>query len=69
VNGAPAETVVAMEPCHMDTSQPNGLTDVINYPIYATLPLDTVETVYVEVTFDDGTSDFAQFNRADILIP
>ncbi len=69
VNGAPAETVVGMEPCHEDTAQPNSLMDVINYPIYATLPLDSVETVYVEVVFDDGTTDFAQFNRSEILIP
>jgi len=69
INGAPAETVVAMEPCHEDTAQPNGMNDVLSFPIYTTLPLDSVESVYVEVVFDDGTSDFAQFDRAEILIP
>jgi hypothetical protein len=69
VNGEPAETVVGMEPCHDETAQPNGLTDVINFPIYATMPLDSVESVYVEIVFDDGTTDFAQFERSEILIP
>lgn len=69
VNGAPAENDVALEPCYEDTAQPNGLVDVATYLPYVTLPLDSVESVYIEVTFDDGTSDFAKFNRSDILIP
>lgn len=69
INGEPAETVLGMEPCHDDTAQPNSLTDVVNFPIYANFPLDSVESVYVEIVFDDGTSDFAQFDRSEILIP
>jgi hypothetical protein len=69
INGAPADTVVAMEPCHTDTAQPNGLTDVITYSPYVALPLNSVETVYVEIVFDDATSDFAQFDRSEIVIP
>ena len=69
VNGAPADNVVPMEPCNVDTAQPNGLTDVINYSPYVTLPLDSVDSVYVELTYDDGTTDFAQFSRPEILIP
>ena len=69
VNGAAADNVVPMEPCHEDTAQPNGLTDVINYSPFVTLPLDSVDSVYVELTYDDGTTDFAQFDRAEILIP
>lgn len=69
VNGAPATEIVPMEPCNIETAQPNGLTDVITYPPYVALPLNSVETVYIEVTYDDGTSDFAQFARPEILIP
>jgi hypothetical protein len=69
VNGAPADTLVSMEPCNVDTAQPNGLTDVINYSPYVTLPLNSVETVFIELTYDDGTTDFAQFSRTEILIP
>lgn len=69
VNGGAADNVVAMEPCLEGTAQPNGLTDVINYPIYVTLPVDSVESVYVEIVFDDGTTDFGQFERLEIFIP
>lgn len=69
INGAPADQVLALEPCHQDMQTPNVLTDVETYPIYATLPPDSVNTVYVEITFDDGTTDFAQFNRNEIQIP
>lgn len=69
VNGAPADTLVPMEPCHDDTAQPNAMTDVANYLPYVVLPPESVETVYVEITFDDGTTDFAQFARSAVLIP
>lgn len=69
VNGAPADQVVALEPCHEDTASPNAMTDIDNFSPYVTLPLSSVDTVYVEITYDDGTTEFAQFNRNEILIP
>ena len=69
INGEPADNVVAMEPCHEDTGAPNAMTDPVNFPIYATLPQGSIESVYVEITFDDGTTDFARFSRSDVLIP
>lgn len=69
VNGEPADNVFAMEPCNVDMAQPNVLADPINFPIYVEYPPESVETIYVEITFDDGTTDFAQFNRNEILIP
>ncbi len=69
INGAPADQVFPLEPCYDDLQTPNSIVDVETYLIYATLPPDSVETVYVEVTFDDGTTDFAQFNRNEIQIP
>ncbi len=69
VNGEPATNVVPMEPCHDDTAQPNAMTDIENFLPYVGYPLDSVESVYIEVVFDDGTSDFAQFNRNEVLIP
>ena len=69
INGAPADQVFPLEPCYYDLQTPNSIVDVETYLIYATLPPDSVETVYVEVTFDDGTTDFAQFNRNEIQIP
>lgn len=69
INGAPATEAVALEPCHDDTSSPNAMTDMENYLPYIALPPESVDTIYVEITFDDGTTDFAQFSRAEVLIP
>lgn len=69
LNGAPAETVYAMEPCHEDMAQPNAMSDVANFLPYVTLPLNSVESISVEITYDDGTTETAQFNRAEVQIP
>ncbi|EAR50159.1 hypothetical protein OG2516_15764 [Oceanicola granulosus HTCC2516] len=68
LNGAPPEQVVAMEPCHEDTATPNAMSDPAFQP-YIALPPGSVESIYVQVTFDDGTGDFARFERAQIEIP
>lgn len=69
INGAPADQIVALEPCHDDMATPNALIEIEQFLPYVTLPADSVETVYVELTFDDGTTDFAQFSRNEIQIP
>ena len=69
LNGAPATEVVPLEPCHEGTNQPNALTDVGNYLPYITLPGDSVASIYVELAYDDGTTDFAVFQRQAILMP
>ncbi len=69
INGEPAENIMPMEPCNLEYQQPNSMIDGDNFPPYITLPGNSVETIYVEITFDDGTTDFAQFNRNEILIP
>ena len=69
INGAPAETVVAMETCYDEMAAPNVMQDVANFLPYVAYPLSSVDSIYVEIVFDDGTTDFAQFNRSDIQIP
>lgn len=69
INGEPAETSFPMEPCNTDYAQPNAMIDMANFPPFITLPPNSVETIYIEITLDDGTEDFAQFNRNEILIP
>lgn len=69
VNGAPADEPVVMEPCHTDTAQPNGLADVENYLPYLTFPPNSVESVTVALTYDDGTTQTASFARNSILLP
>lgn len=69
INGAPADNVVAMEPCYDDLSTPNAMTDAANVLPFVAYPLGSVESVYVEITYDDGTEDFGQFDRAEVQIP
>lgn len=69
LNGAPATQVFPMEPCHADTASPNAMTDVANFLPYETFPSGHVTSIYVEIVMDDGTTDFAQFDRNEVLIP
>lgn len=69
INGEPATNVVPIEPCNEEFAQPNVMVDVENFLPYVTHPLQSVESVYVEIVFDDGTTDFAQFDRAEVRIP
>lgn len=68
INGAPAATVLEMEPCHTDTAQPNALT-MESGTIYLTLPLQSVESVAVQLVLDDGTVIDASFDRKSVLMP
>jgi hypothetical protein len=67
VNGGD-KTVLPMEPCHEDTAQPNALLMETILP-YVILPLGSVETVAVFVTYDDDTPDQADYERKAVLIP
>ena len=69
INGEPADNVVPMEPCNEDYAQPNAMIDVENYLPYVAFPLEAIESVYVEIVYDDGTGDFAQFDRNEVRIP
>ena len=68
VNGAKAETVLAMEPCHGDEAVPNALKLAGVLP-YVTLPLNSVQSVSVVVVFDDGSAEPAEYLRAAVLMP
>ncbi len=68
-NGDPADTVLPMEPCYMDTGQPNGLVDIINYPIYLVMPSESVQSVRIEVVFDDATESGVELLRNQIVMP
>lgn len=69
LNGEPATNVMPMEPCNTDYAQPNVMIDVENYLPYVSFPLGSVESIYVEIVYDDGTTDFARFNRNEVRIP
>lgn len=69
LNGAPADQPVALEPCHVDTAQPNALVEVETYLPYLAFPPGSIETVTVTLTYDDGTSETASFDRKSVLLP
>lgn len=69
INDAPADRVVRMEPCHDDMAQPNVMTDIVNFPPYIPFPLSSVDSIYIEIVFDDGTLDSVQLDRDAIRIP
>ena len=69
INGAPADRVLAMEPCDDTLAQPNAMHDVDNFSPYVVYPLGTVESVSVEIVYDDGTTDFTKVSRSAVQIP
>ena len=69
LNGqAPTETF-PMEPCNEGTATPNALTQVEDFLPYIVAPLGSVERVTVRLTYDDGTTEEASFDRGGVLIP
>lgn len=69
LNGAAPETPLAMEPCYEAEAQPNALKMDQGVLPYIAQGLDTVQTVTVAVTFDDGTVETAEYARAAVLMP
>lgn len=67
LNGA-AEQVFEVEQCHTETAQPNALKMETHLP-YITYALGSVNSVTVTLIFDDGTTDAAEYQRKDILMP
>ncbi len=67
MNGGPLEEW-PMEACHEDTNAPNAMTDDPT-AIYKSYPLGSIETIKVEITYDDLTADTATFDRRGAMIP
>lgn len=67
VNDDPLETWPLPE-CHEDTNSPNAMLDGDGLP-YREYGLGTVQTVTVELIYDDLTTDKATFNRQGAMIP
>lgn len=67
VNGA-AEKIWDVEPCYLETRQPNAMKLEDHMP-FIRLIGGSVETVKITLYYDDGTSDTATFSRNQILMP
>lgn len=68
VNGARAETIYQLEPCHLGTAPPNALTMQDHLP-FVKFPLQAVQQVDVRIIYDDGSEDTATFLRRNVLMP
>ncbi|TDK52142.1 hypothetical protein [Antarcticimicrobium luteum] len=67
VNGAPLQ-VWPLPPCHEEYSTPNAIIETDGNPML-TYPPGTIATVEIELTYDDLTTERAQFSRASVLMP
>ena len=67
LNGAEPE-VWPLPPCHADQSSPNAIQEGDGLP-YRSFPLGSVQSVHVEVTYDDLAVEDAGFERAAIKMP
>lgn len=67
VNGG-AETEWDGEPCYDGEAVPNAQKATDKLP-YISLPPGSVKTVTVKITYDDGKTDEASYQRADIMTP
>lgn len=66
INTDTPDTVWEMEPCYEDEGAPNAIKAEGRLP-YTGFALGSVETVVVQITYDDGTTDGARFGRAGLL--
>jgi len=57
------------EPCYDDTNTPNAIKMPDGHLPYTVLPLGSVYSVTVEITYDDGTRESETFERAAIMMP
>ena len=67
ING-PADTDLQLEKCNLEYQQPNVILDT-SIPLYTTRTLDSVKTIAVEITYDDGTKQAEVIDASKVLIP
>lgn len=68
INSTEVDTVYKLEDCHEDTNTPNAMLMEDHLP-YLVFEAGSIETVTVEVTYDDGTTDIETFERKAIMTP
>ncbi len=67
LNGGPMQ-VWPMPPCLEGTATPNALRTEDGLP-YIAQPLGSIETVRIELLYDDLSEEAAEFSRSDVLMP
>ncbi len=67
INGAPPE-IWPLPGCHMEMPMPSVMLPEDGLP-YRDFAPGSVQTIEVEITYDDLTTDSATFQRAQVLMP
>lgn len=67
INDGPVQ-VWPLPPCLEDTAQPNAIRAEDGLP-YQVFGLGSVQSISVEILFDDLSEDSASFERSDVLMP
>ena len=68
INGDPPNLAYPMQVCGPDEGAPSPIDTEGRLP-YVEFPLDSIVSVTIELTYDDGEVATETFNRADIEIP
>lgn len=68
LNGNPADQIRIMEPCYEDEAAPNAIKAEDHLP-YITLPPGSVNSITIELVYDDATTDTETFTREAVQIP
>lgn len=67
LNGGPMQ-VWPLPECHEGTATPNAITGE-DGPPYLTQPLGSIQSVRIELLYDDLSEESAEFTRGDVLMP
>jgi len=67
INDAPMQ-VWTLPPCLIDTAQPNAIRTEDGLP-YQAFALGSVQSIAIEILYDDLSTDNARFDRAQVLMP
>ena len=68
-NGAAPDIPLTMEPCHDGEAQPNALKMDQGALPYVPYDMDLIQSVTVQVTFDDGSTETEDYQRKDVMTP
>ncbi len=68
INSDVADKVWELETCYEGEGAPNAMKEEGRLP-YITLPLGSVETLTIELLYDDGSKDSVTFERGNIMTP
>ncbi len=67
LNGEPMQNW-PLPPCHSDTAAPNAIIES-DGPPYLRLKQGGVQSVTIQIVYDDLSTDVVRFERSDILMP